>query len=771
MNRLLVSAVCLTAAPVLLLNAQTPRSEKVSPLLWDLVPTAGVAPGRSIAPKGLNQVPMPPAIQPARVPTQGNFVVVNAIAEDSPEVLARELQRLGAQQVSIAGRVVSAQLPLAAIPQLPAVSALRFARPAVALTQAGRTVSQGVTSVASDTAKTSFGVTGAGVRVGILSDSFNNRGGMSSGIASGDLPSDIRILKDYSPPSLAYRLSDEGRAMTEIVRDVAPGAAIAFHTAWYGVADFANGIRRLADAGCKVIVDDILYPEEPMFADGVIAQAVDEVAARGVAYFSAAANAGRSAYESEYRDNAQGYFDFNPGSGEDTTLNLTLNYGTIYFILQWLDDYASVAPGNPGAATDLDLELVNLDGSPVTTVNASGQTVPLGGFTRNTGQDPVDGFVISVATVNVKRGIRIKRVSGPLPPRLKLVWYPLGMGVGQDEWVTASGTIYGHANAAGAMTVGAVRYCHTPAYGQNPPLLESYSSAGGTPIYHRQANGAFQAELRPKPDFTAPSGVNTSFFGYAGTDTCGVYDTFPNFHGTSAAAPHAAGVAALMLELQPNLAPERIRWVLQATAVDMGEPGFDFDSGYGLVDSTAALTVLTTPPPTLVAAASRKAHGPATAKVNYDRPLVLSGRPTIEGRLESTLRLVFTFDKPILSARPVLLSGRGQLTSPPVIEGATVLVQLNQVADRQWVTVGLADILATDGSWLDQASVSVGVLGGDVNNTLAVNGTDVYWVRLIAGQLTGPANFTRDVNLTGTINGTDVYLIQLRTGRMLPAWP
>lgn len=768
MKRLLVCAVCLTAAPVLL-NAQNARPAKVSPLLWDLVPeVAGPPRGKAVAPKAITPPTVLPAVQMARVPTQGQFVVVNAIAEDSSEALAQQLKQLGAVHVATAGRVVSAQLPLAAIPHLPALSSLRFARPAIAFTMRGRTVTQGDTSQKSDAARAMLGVTGAGVRVGILSDSFNNRRGMNTGILYGDLPADILILKDYVPPAGGTRLTDEGRAMGEIVHDVAPGAALAFHTAWYGVADFANGIRALANAGCKVIVDDILYPEEPMFADGVIAQAVDEVTSRGVAYFSAAANAARNSYEAPYRE-ANGYHDFDPGAGVDPLLPLTLGYGTTYFMLQWVDNYASAAPGNPGAATDLDLELVNLDGTVVTTTTTSGQTAPVGGFSRNLGQDPVEVFALSVTALNQKRALRVKRVAGPPPALVKIVWYPLFQPPVVDKWDTRSGTIYGHANAAGAMTVGAVRYCQTPPYGVNPPLLESYSSAGGTPIYRRLADGSFQVEIRPKPDFTAPSGVNTSFFGSA--DTCGVVDPYPNFHGTSAAAPHVAGIAALLLEVNPQVSPERIRWILQATAIDMGNAGFDFDSGYGLVDAHAALTVLTTPAPTLVAAASRKAHGPTGAKVNYDRPLALSGRPTIEGRIESTLRLVFTFDKPLLSATPVLLRGSGRLAGPPLIEGATVLVQLNSVADRQWVTVGLRDVLATDGSLLDRVEVSVGVLSGDVNNTLAVNATDLYLLRLVTGAHVNATNFTHDLNLSGTLNATDVYLLQQRTGRMLPAWP
>jgi hypothetical protein len=63
--------------------------------------------------------------------------------------------------------------------------------------------------------------------------------------------------------------------MAEIVHDVAPGAKIAFHTANLGQAGFASGIGKLADAGWNIIVDDVIYFAEPMFQDGIIAQAVD----------------------------------------------------------------------------------------------------------------------------------------------------------------------------------------------------------------------------------------------------------------------------------------------------------------------------------------------------------------------------------------------------------------------------------------------------------------------------------------------------------------
>ncbi|HXW28339.1 MAG TPA: hypothetical protein VEK55_03165, partial [Xanthobacteraceae bacterium] len=96
--------------------------------------------------------------------------------------------------------------------------------------------------------------TGAGIKVGVLSDSFNDLGGAAADEADGALPpaSDIQILKDLPSGGI-----DEGRAMMQIIHDIAPGASLAFYTAFESEQDFANGILALAAAGCKVIVDDV----------------------------------------------------------------------------------------------------------------------------------------------------------------------------------------------------------------------------------------------------------------------------------------------------------------------------------------------------------------------------------------------------------------------------------------------------------------------------------------------------------------------------------
>ena len=147
----------------------------------------------------------------------------------------------------------------------------------------------------------------------------------------------------------------------------------------------------------------------------------------------------------------------------------------------------------------------------------------------------------------------------------------------------------GHANAAGAEAVGAAFFEETPEYLTDPPLLEPYSSRGGTPILF-SSNGVRLGSsiVRSKPEITAVDGVNTTFFfsdSYGG-------DGIDDFFGTSAAAPHAAGIAALMLDAKPGATPQQINAALEDSAIDMNALGFDHDSGYGLVQADAAIAAL-----------------------------------------------------------------------------------------------------------------------------------------------------------------------------------
>jgi Subtilase family len=530
------------------------------------------------------------------------YVVVDAVASGDVEILKADLTSLGMQEAVAFGRIVSGYLPVSSIPAAAALASLKFAQTAKAVTQVGSVTSQGDQSMRSNVTRATFGVDGSGIKVGVLSDSYNCLGGAATDIANGDL-SPVAVLQEISSCTGA---TDEGRAMLQIIHDVAPGAGLSFASAFNGMASFAANITALKNSGAEVIVDDVIYLAEPMFQDGIVAQAVDGVVSSGTAYFSSAGNRARQSYQSVFRPgdvfvggtipSAPGAptflggtaHNFDSSGGKDQFLSVTIPTGTsVTIILQWDSPFFS-ASDIPGPGTQNDLDLYVLDSS---------ATQVLAGTTfNNIGGDAVEIFGdTNDELVPLNLNLMIVNHSGVAPGLLKFVYFYSGAPPIINEFNTQSGTIYGHANAAGAEAVGAARYSNTPAFGVSPPVLESFSSSGATPILFDLAGNrlATPDPRADKPEIVAPDGADTTFFGSFDFDGTG----FPNFFGTSAAAPHAAGVAALLLQAKPTLTPAKIYRSLENTAIDMDVTGFDNNSGFGFIQADGALAAALQPTP------------------------------------------------------------------------------------------------------------------------------------------------------------------------------
>ncbi|HYE35968.1 S8 family peptidase [Methylocaldum sp.] len=547
---------------------------------------------RAFQGRAANTHAKPETFQPRTemVQVRGNYVAIYAVASNDSGVLRAGLEKLGMKDVTVSGRVVSGWLPIPAIGQLEAVPGLQFVRPAYPpIKRSGSVDSQGDAAMRSNTARMSFGVDGNGIAIGVLSNSYNCLGGAENDIASGDLPSGITVLKDddLCPPG-TVPTTDEGRAMMQIIHDVAPGAQILFHTDGEDQFKFADAVIVLANAGAKIIVDDVGYFDEPMFQDGHSAQAIDEAVAKGVAYFSSAGNENRSSYEAPFRpsgtliDEGGGFIceahDFDPGPDINVFQHITVPPGSgLTMSFQWDAPFFSVS-GPPGAPNDIDVLLYDEAGTLVA------ETKDI-----NIGSDPKEILRFFNLPESGTSGfnVQITNCPGPNPEVINpgLMKYVLWDGT-IDQFNTHSSTVIGHANAAGAAAVGAAPY-HTP------HVLREFSSAGGTPIlFDTAGNRKASPEFRFQPLIVAPDDINTSFFGGQDTEPDGA----PNFPGTSAAAPHAAAVAALMLQADPSLSPWDIYTAMANTAIDMDDPftpdfdtGFDFASGCGFIQADAAI--------------------------------------------------------------------------------------------------------------------------------------------------------------------------------------
>lgn len=552
------------------------------------------------------------------------LVTVDAVAEAGQvNYLRRSLEQIGMTDVSTYKNVVSGRIPLESLNSVDSVKGLRIMRPVMARTNVGLVESQGDVSMQSKTAKAQFGVNGAGQTIGVLSDSFNAAAvgcadpldpgvqmtTADDDVASGDLPV-VDVLEEIGDCGSI----DEGRGMAQHIHDVAPGASISFHSAFNGYANFAQGIIDLADAGATVIVDDVFYYAEPMFMDGLIAQAVDEVNQRGIPYFSSAGNSAYDSYESEFRNS--GIFipgtgllhDFDPSdAGVDFTQQVTVEPGVTVIIFQWDQPFFTDTSGAASSQNDMDVLVTDSQLNPCVyfppggLFGCEGETVfQAGGFDQNIGGDPLEIlFIYNFSGNPVALNVVLPVFAGPLPGYLKYVHLdPMSI----DEYDTMSGASFGKAMAKGAFGTGASAWFNTRAFNPrcrscDPARINSFSSAGGTPILF-DATGVrlTSPEIRLKPNATGPDGADNTFFGFRIGKTPRDKRMYPNFFGTSASAPHVAALAALMLETSPWLDADDVFAILEATADDMDDhrtehpdSGFDFGTGHGFVNAEKAL--------------------------------------------------------------------------------------------------------------------------------------------------------------------------------------
>ena len=730
------------------------------------------------------------------------LVAVDAVTRGDPVRLKEELIGLGMQHAVVFSNDVGGWLPVDQIGTAAALGQLAFMHASMPHARAAVT-SQGDFAQRSDVLRANnTGLNGAGVTVGILSDSFNcyavyeqpGSGVPASGYqgyapfgfatddasfdeSNGYLPASVNVLEEGGafPPSIPICMNygpqyfppfaDEGRAMMQIVHDVAPGAALAFYTGADSEADFANGIGALAAAGATVIADDLGYYDEPFFQDGIIAQAIDAAYAKGVAYFSAAGNNGQLSYE----NTTPSWTANGARSGEtalifgttNTQTSLPINLPTgsngglypgefIALIVEWDDPY--LTGGGPGASSQIDVCVsgtgtqapdvvmsLDLQMETCTGLNAPGvdpvQVLILGNPATNNAYTPKN------QTVQLTIGLK----NGSVPPgRIKVVVADDGAGSVITSYATKSPTLQGHPGAKGAAAVGASFFAQTPRCGTDAvAVLEPYSSAGGDPILFDTSGKRLAVPVvRQKPDFVGPDGVNTSFFGFPLKDS-GFNDTstvaqclneaaYNNFFGTSAATPHVAAVAALMRQANPTLTPLDIYSALQSTSLPMGSPSPDYLSGYGFIQADAAMSSLPAGPPVLKLT-------PST--------IYLSQSSTLSWLAVNSTSCMATND---WSGNPSPTGG-SQVVTPAAIRTYTYTLTCQSAAGPHTSAVNLM-VQAVPALNITSSSLPNGQVGTAYSTTLAATGGIApYTWSITSGAL--PAGLSLNAS-TGTISGT-----------------
>ncbi len=439
-------------------------------------------------------------------------------------------------------------------------------------------------------ARSTHSVDGTGIGIGVLSDGVD---ALADQQATGEVPAGVTVLPGQAGG--AFQLScgrrskgTEGTAMFEIVHDLAPGAELFFATGGGGAAQMAQNIEDLCAAGADIIVDDIGYLLAPAFQDGVIAQAVSAAVANGCYYFSAAGNGGNlndgtsGVWEGDFAagpalslsgvKTGAVYHDYDPDPDNAVTRNEIVKDSPLRISLQWADPVG-------GSANDYDLFLIDTNN---TVIDSSTNT-------QDGSQDPIE--YISGACSNDYEGARLVIVknAGAADRYLRL-------NTGGELAIATAGQTFGHPASQDAIGVAAVSAQTAGGAGgvfNGTESVETFSSDGprrmffeanGTPV----TPGNFSStggELLQKPDLTAADAVSTSTPGFA------------TFKGTSAAAPHAAGIAALMLEAAGGPAKvtlDELHTAMTRTesVVDIEEMGVDRDSGADIVMAPGAVAAV-----------------------------------------------------------------------------------------------------------------------------------------------------------------------------------
>ena len=488
-----------------------------------------VAPAKPVGPPNIEsalwELASPPAAKLIPTAEAPDVVVILvptaglAAAIDTTSFAALGVEIL-AQSKSLM-RVSVPAAALQAVSELPSVAFVRRPR----RPHAQQTLSEGVALIRAPESHAA-GAKGQGVKVAIIDGGFKGADKLRD-----DIPA-RRWFRDYTHTGIYAGTVAHGTACAEVIHDVAPEAELYLYKVGDEV-DLENAKDRCIENGVAIVSHSTTWVGEG-FGDGrgIICDIVNDAADNGILWVNAAGNDAQKHYAGFWHDsdndNRHNFAD------DDDMMSFVAEIGDFIKVTLTWDDW-------PIATADYDLYLYRQD--------ASGNIKEVGKSTdvQGDGGVPVE-FIEYVAGRAGTYGISVVRVGEAEPKKLR-VW----SWRHDIEYPVPAGSLGIPSDARGALSVGAIHH-----YQWDLGILASYSSRGPT------------ADGRIKPDLVAPSGVTTASYGAERL-----------FGGTSAAAPHVAGAAALLKSANPALSRDELWQALVEATVDVGAPGRDDSTGYG----------------------------------------------------------------------------------------------------------------------------------------------------------------------------------------------
>lgn len=390
---------------------------------------------------------------------------------------------------------------------------------------AAEVISQGVAFTGALDMQT-LGHGGAGVTIGIIDLGFAS---LATSQAAGELPTDL-IITDYTGTGTGG--INHGTNVAEIVHDMAPQAHLLLAKIGTDV-QLQQALTDMIAAGVDVINHSVgWYGAGYYDGTGPICAITDSAAAYGILWVNANGNDRNRHYSTTFTD-ADGDLrhDFAPGQDYNT---ITVNAGAKpYLILNW-NDYG-------GRATTINYNLYLYDGNPElpgSNMVASSETIQAAS-NKNQPYEVINNYT---APITGTYYIVVKKFDA------SQVAVPLTLFSLSHDLITKTyaSSIAQPADGFNVLGVGAANLSD---------VAEWFSSEGPT------------TDGRQKPEITGPDGTKTSLSAA--------------FYGTSGAAPHVAGAAALLLSQNPGLAPAQLKTALIQTAKDINTAGFDYRTGNG----------------------------------------------------------------------------------------------------------------------------------------------------------------------------------------------
>jgi subtilisin family serine protease len=366
------------------------------------------------------------------------------------------------------------------------------------------------------------GLTGSGVKVAVIDGGFD--------VNSPEIRDNVKEFRNLR--SDGRNPSQHGTAVSEVIVDIAPNVELYLY-AISTSGDFLQAVDLAVSKGAKIISISLGFIGViPHDGTSAVSRKLDDARVKGVLPVVAAGNSATRHWRGEFRDpNSNGWHSF-----EESSERITLSYGTSSFCTALIWD------NWPVSNQDYDLYLFD------------GHTVVANSTTLQTGAQPPGEFFCFAPPAGASQSGKKYELGIKNKTATKNVVFDLFVYSASLSKPVAAYSVETPADARGAVAVGAI---HWDPSKRPSSIVEDYSSQGPT------------MDGRTKPDVIAPSCVSTVAYGAS------------RFCGTSAAAPHVAGTAALLLSGNPSLTADDLQILLEKGAVDLGPSGKDNAFGSG----------------------------------------------------------------------------------------------------------------------------------------------------------------------------------------------